>query len=239
MIRPMGEEAVRAPITVLVASLLLCTQLSWADVVELKTGQRIEGTLRQTTQAGVVIEVAGQMIRFDREKVRAIYFGPAPPGQVSPVAAGSTDRAKRTLDAVRAVQSATRAGVNYREYSARVLDAKVSVDREFAGWDEPSDQAMREQIAGAMELYLTVSEAWNTKLTKQFPANVYNATDRTLELCPTWASLKREMVKKEPSLALYERRISDIDFKYLWSCASEKITEAERALKAIPSEMQK
>ena len=122
----------RAPITALVASLLLCTQLSWADVVELKTGQRIEGTFKQATPTGVVIEVGGQTIRFDREKVRAIYFGSAPPGQVSPAISGSTERAKRALDAVRALQSATRAGVNYREYSARVLDAKVSVDREFA-----------------------------------------------------------------------------------------------------------
>jgi len=229
----------RTSILALALLSLTATASAWADVVELKTGQRIEGTFKQATPAGVVIEVGGQAIRFDPEKVRAIYFGPAPPAQVSPAASGSLERGKRALDAVRAVQSATRAGVNYRDYSARVLDAKVSVDREFAGWDEPADQPVREKIAGAMELYLTVSAAWNAKLMRQFPASVYDATDRTLELCPTWASLKREMVRKDPSLASYERRIMDIDFKFLWSCASDKIAEAERALKAVPTEIQK
>ncbi len=59
---------------------------SWADVIELKTGQRVEGTFKQATPAGVVIEVGGQPITFEQEKVRAIYFGPAPPPQAQPSA---------------------------------------------------------------------------------------------------------------------------------------------------------
>jgi hypothetical protein len=37
---------------------------------------------KQATAGGVTIEVAGQTITFDQEKVRAIYFGSSPaPGQ--------------------------------------------------------------------------------------------------------------------------------------------------------------
>ncbi len=45
------------------------------DTVELKTGERIEGTFKQATSAGAVIEVGGQSISIPLEKLRAIYFG--------------------------------------------------------------------------------------------------------------------------------------------------------------------
>ena len=48
------------------------------DVVELVTGHRIEGTVRQAGVDGVVIEVGGQAIRFEKDRVRAVRFGVAP-----------------------------------------------------------------------------------------------------------------------------------------------------------------
>lgn len=48
------------------------------DVVELLSGHRIEGAVRQTDNTGIVIEVGGQTITFERDKVRAVYFGVAP-----------------------------------------------------------------------------------------------------------------------------------------------------------------
>lgn len=59
-------------------AIVCTTTLAAADVVELKTGQRVDGTLRQATPASVSIEVGGQTITFEGEKVRAIYFGVAP-----------------------------------------------------------------------------------------------------------------------------------------------------------------
>jgi hypothetical protein len=50
-----------------------------ADVIELKTGQRVEGTFKQGTPTRISLEVGGQTITFEVEKVRAIYFGVAPP----------------------------------------------------------------------------------------------------------------------------------------------------------------
>jgi hypothetical protein len=72
------EILMRATTSILFATLFLGTSLSWADVVELKTGQRVEGSFKQATSEGVVIEVGGQAITFELERVRAIYFGTAP-----------------------------------------------------------------------------------------------------------------------------------------------------------------
>jgi hypothetical protein len=63
----------------LAIALLLPLQLAaYADVIELKTGQIIEGTLTQATQAHVSIDVGGQTITVEGKKVRAIYFDVLP-----------------------------------------------------------------------------------------------------------------------------------------------------------------
>ena len=64
-----------------------------ADTLELKTGERMDGTFKQATQAGLVIEVAGQTITIPLEKVRAIYFG-APTS--APVSGPSWQRSTRS-----------------------------------------------------------------------------------------------------------------------------------------------
>jgi TonB family protein len=55
-------------------SLFLSLKLS-ADTIELKSGERIEGTFKQATSAGPVIEVGGQSITIPLGRLQAIYFG--------------------------------------------------------------------------------------------------------------------------------------------------------------------
>lgn len=45
------------------------------DVVELTTGERIEGTVVQTTATELVIEVGGTEVRFSRDRVKAVFYG--------------------------------------------------------------------------------------------------------------------------------------------------------------------
>ena len=45
------------------------------DVVELTTGERIEGTVVQTTASEVVIEVGGTEVRLARDRVNAVFYG--------------------------------------------------------------------------------------------------------------------------------------------------------------------
>jgi len=60
---------------------------SSADVVELMTGEKVEGTVKGTTPRGLVIEVHGRERTIARRLVRGIVFGPARRATPSP---GST-----------------------------------------------------------------------------------------------------------------------------------------------------
>ena len=61
------------------AALLLVSSISvppvWADVVELRNGQRVEGTFQGADDSAVRIEVGGHIMTFAPAEVRAIYYG--------------------------------------------------------------------------------------------------------------------------------------------------------------------
>ncbi len=105
----------------LLALMLVCGPLV-AETIELKTGERIDGKLKQVTAAGAVIEIEGSAVTFPIAKLRAIYFGSASVGP-------SGSDAKAAIDAIKGLQSVVKASIAYSEYSRRVLDAKVQVDR--------------------------------------------------------------------------------------------------------------
>ena len=96
-----------APFVALLGLLLAFPVGGGADVVELKTGRRVEGTLKQATPASVSIEVGGQTITFTGDKVRAIYFGAAPTPAAPPnedaLSPEFKEKAQRALDAVERV----------------------------------------------------------------------------------------------------------------------------------------
>lgn len=135
---------------------------SQADVVELKTGQRVEGTLRQASPAGVVVEVGGQTIRFDADKVRAIYFGAAP--VVTPATAAP---AQTALTALKGLRSAVEVGVTVQDYQRRLADAMTAVDQ-YLGTPPANDEPARIKMSAAVALYAIGAEAWRARLQREF-----------------------------------------------------------------------
>lgn len=214
-----------ATVALMVLSLMAVAP-SRADVVELKTGQRVEGTFKQATPAGVVIEVGGQIITFEQEKVRAIYLGSPPQAQMQ---SSTLDDA---LKALGGLQSVVAGGVNYRDYAPRVSDAKIIVDR-YIQEPERGDGAVKEAVAAAMRYYASAARAWSARLSRSNYEQVAN--DPSLRDCPPMLDIVEEAKRdrtaiSEPSkIGIYV----GLRFQPLWSCASDKIGEAERALKAM------
>lgn len=216
-------------ITAMIVMSLLTVAPVLADVVELKTGQRVEGTFKQATQAGIVIEVGGQTITFDREKVRAIYFGTAP-SSVPPQPSASEE----AFGALRGLESVTKTGVNYREYARRVLDAKVIVDRYLRS--ETGQTEVRSKIQAAMQLYEFAAFVWNTDVTR----GEYEAipTHPAVALCPqalqgAVVSAKRFTRRENPGEIAIGIGFTGAGMSPIWSCASDKTAEAERALQTV------
>jgi hypothetical protein len=134
--------------------LFLALLTSRADTIEMKTGERVDGVFERATQDGAVIKVGGQTLTFSLEKIRAIYLGSALPPPVA--SAESPDKA--ALDALRALRSITSSGISLRDYSPRVLDARVTVDRYLnsASKDAPGVA----NISLAMRYYEIANLAW-------------------------------------------------------------------------------
>jgi hypothetical protein len=85
-------------------------------------------------------------VTFDFNRVRAIYFASAPPATT--VAQSAEHEA---LEAMRGLQSVAQAALGYREYSPRLLDAKVKIDRSLRNAGQaPTKRAVEE----ALHLYL-------------------------------------------------------------------------------------
>lgn len=70
---PPSQQA--APPTAPSPPTLAPTTSSTRDVVELTTGERIEGTVVQTTATELVINVGGTEVRFSRDRVKAVFYG--------------------------------------------------------------------------------------------------------------------------------------------------------------------
>lgn len=188
-----------------------------AEVVELKTGQRVEGELKSVTPTEVLLDVAGQPITFPREKVAIIYFGTPPKGSGgSPLS--------DALRVLKGLQSATSAGVNYRDYAPRVTDAKIQVDQMLG--DAP-DGPIKIALADALGFYVYASNAWNARVARSNYEVI--ALNPLYEKCEP---LKREVERldrgRSRELSSRGISISIVGVSPLFDCANERLNEAER-----------
>ena len=186
-----------------------------ADVVELKTGQRVEGTLKQADQATVSVEVGGQVVTFKTEQVKTISYGSAAAGAASP----ATD----AIRALKALQSVTGAGLTYRDYSTRVGDTKIQFDRAIGAGGLGSEA---DALRAAMDYYVTAASVWSANLR----GNSIYLVDR--------AAAPVKCAAYERYLASVRNAVTGGSFLFLdsgiiqvyWSCASAQLAAAEKLL---------
>lgn len=195
-----------------------------------------------------MIEVGGQPITFTMDKVRTIYLGAAPATQQAPSARSEV------LDALLALQSVTNSGVNYRDYSARVLEVRIRTDKYLAASD---GDAGKPAIRLAMRYYELASTAWGGKIVSDSGRHTEVGTalreDPLLADCPSVKVLigqtdaeaaknaaERDRQKMSPqnraavnnqmrnyNVYLTGARVGD-NPGLLWSCAAGKLAEAEK-----------
>jgi hypothetical protein len=209
---------------------ILVARLASADVIELATGERVEGHFKQAVEGTVSIEIGGQTVTFGKEKVRAIYFG------VAPAAMSSPGPASDAIKALKAVQSVTQGGIAYREYATRVNDAKIVVDR-YLEAASPQNDSSKAAVAAAMGYYVLASSTWNASITQRVPD--LPAVDVPFEECRQLlvalpprnpADLQDANKRREYFLTILRGMplMGNSLTAPLWSCASERIAEAEK-----------
>jgi hypothetical protein len=231
---------IRLAFSLAVLPLLFGLSLS-GDTIELKTGERIEGAFKQANSAGAVIEVAGQPITIPLEKIQAIYFGAVPSRTVAGPAPS-----QEALDALKALRSVVQTGLDYREYSQRVLDAKVKVDQYLSA--PANGAAERNGIETAMREYELARDAWDASFnflnTLKLSGERRQAIGQFLEDPETTCPVLTDFVGQEgrgrhgeslaslfltQAAALYQARHTRV-YESLWTCASAQVAQAERLI---------
>jgi len=132
------------------------------------------------------------------------------------------------LDALKGLKSVTEAGVNFRDYSSRVLDAKVKVDKYLA--DAPKDDPARPQAETAMRLYVMAMQTWAMKIQRKGTATPIGEeilASPELSSCPAMQSLitvvMKEAEKAKDTPARYLGYHLFTSQGVLWKCAAEKL----------------
>ena len=221
---------------VLLLASCICAPLASADVIELRTGQRVEGTFKGADESTVRIEVDGRIVTFAPAEVRAIYYGlpPAPPAPVASPA--PLPELGEALGALETLRSVARAGVTYQEYAPRLSQAQAVVDRYLQA--EDGAPAIRGAIADSFHFYALAGRAWNAGLSRGNYAAV--GTDQALNRCDAAQKVIAESKRKAPFMWRSKGAgeatttgmvIADEGLTALWSCASDKLAAAERLRK--------
>ena len=237
MVRVLGVMGILAAL--LAAS---CPVLAWADVLELKSGQKLEGQFAGGSKDEVRFVVGSQTLKFPIAEVSRITIG-----------SGAQDdfhkAAKEALRQLKALASVTEGGITYRDYAPRVSDAKIKIDQFLDEYKPSPVPKFNERVADSLGFYVAASSAWNLKLLR--PEEARNASLRLLEneYIRQCAPLQKAMPPSDemeiPDLSRLTpqkrtvkmpgfRLIWAIEAGYglplLWECARNSMIDAEKAL---------
>ncbi|HXJ83179.1 MAG TPA: hypothetical protein VMS64_31405 [Candidatus Methylomirabilis sp.] len=159
-----------------------------------------------------------------------VSLPPAAPAlpPTSPVSRSSSPAAD-ALQVVKALRAAILSGMSFREYQSKVNAAANIVERYLAALPDGPET---ESISDAVRYFTLAESAWNNQGT--ITRTVWLRKADALDRCTAYQDYAKSMQSKGE--AFYAERIknyvviSDGVISVLWSCASEKIAEAETLL---------
>ena len=129
---------------------------------------------------------------------------------------------------MQSLRSTVAAGPTLREYEARLTGTAPLVELYLAGLPPAGAGALRD----AVRYYLLAEWAWSNQ--GMASRTVWLKRDEVLARCPAYLDFARAMQAKGEAYYAERTRsylvIADGAVPVLWSCASDKITEAETLL---------
>lgn len=219
-----------------------------ADLIELTTGQRIDGTVKEATATVVVVEVGGRQIRIRPERVRSITFEavrrepvakssapavPPPPAPAPPALPALPAAIASALTALGRLQAATTGPMGGSDYAALVDEVRREVERSLG--DTASDYAAVRQAVGSAIHYHAFAA---------FAGTVYDARGdlasvgrnpliaECRQLAELIAGEARRLGLNPANPVVVGLIAASEGAPALRACASEKISEAETRARA-------
>ncbi len=202
----------------------LLVSLAHADVIELTSGQRLDGRVDQVTPSVVVIHRYGGVVTIARDSVRAIYLEPgvtpAPPFRLA---------VQDAVEALRRLADANASSVTHPERVKRLGEAKAMVERYVKSPDGPP--GVQESFRAALGYLTLATTALDPALADRDLAAI--GRHPSLDRCP---HLSEAFQWDVPRLQTADRArnrgliVSMFGVGALWRCGVEKIAEAERLI---------
>ena len=153
---------------------------------------------------------------------------------------------QEALDALKALRSVVQTGLDYRDYSQRVLDAKVKVDQYLSA--PASGAAERNGIQTAMREYELARDVWDAsfnflnilKLSSERRQAIGQFLEDPEMTCPVLTDFVKQEGKGRhgedlagsflnQASAMYQVRHTRV-YESLWTCASAQVAQAERLI---------
>jgi len=209
-----------------------------ADVLELRSGQKLEGQYAGGSRDEIRFQVGSQTLRFPITEVAKIAIGTA--RQEDFRRAG-----REALRQLKALASAVEGGITYHDYAPRVTDAKIKVDQFLDEWRPSPHPLFNEHIADSLGFYLAASTAWNLRVSNaggsQGPARqllmINLSTNPYIRKCaPLQEMLLRRRSEPDYNKYGFPEAVADgvhimLDTpKPLWECARNSTIDAEKGL---------
>jgi hypothetical protein len=146
-------------------------QKSRTVTISLKHDAPVTGRFVQADENTVKIEVAGNLLSINLDDVSNIAFSgdAGSPSKSNP--------AREVIKELKALDAAAQVGINYRDYSSRLIEAKIRLDELFK--ELPEGEAKKD-LSEAWELYIKTGEVWRLSLSVQHTAQLDAEIKNTL-----------------------------------------------------------
>lgn len=194
-----------------------------ADMIELVSGERIEGKVVKVADDLVYVETEAGVVLLPRHTVRSMGSTPA----VAPPAAPAGE----VVTALKGLQAAAASQMSQKEYAARVAQNRPVVAKylQEAGAAPPRGV---DAVRDAFALYEFVAAVWESRLTNSAPASAAIGRSAVIDRCPALQKVVADYPPATDQETAWRRGVAiEFEIPRILACASEKVAEAEGALK--------
>ena len=157
---------------------------------------------------------------------------PAAAPAVPQLSADERQAANEVLEVLQAVQSMTTSNVTPQEYTGRVADAKIQVEKYLQ--TEGGDRVIKDRVYEAMMVHLLAAAAWKATIVNRQSGYEEVGTHPGLPFCPDLGPLldlpPPAGVERAPAINRGVNAAENLD--RVWSCAASKVDAVEQAIKA-------
>jgi hypothetical protein len=197
--------------------------------VNIKNGTQMSGLFVEADSENLLIEIENAHALIKMDEITSIDFmiSPAQIGPQQSIVNRESEAARDALKALRTIAAATSIGVNYSDYSRRLIDAKVSFDDATT---KLSESVIKTELNAAWKDYTQAMRIWDYMFQmSKLDTGRYNfmyPVDKFYDfVLQNYPDIKVTAVRGKPLLFR-----GDI-LATIWQSARTHLTAAESALK--------